>query len=215
MKKKILLYGDSITDMGRDRNLDSSYANSLGAGYPFVIASELSKKDPFGYDVINRGISGNRIVDLYARIKADVWNLKPDVLSILIGINDIWHELAFGNNGVDIVRYEKVYSMLIEDTLKVLPDIKIMLLEPFVLKGTATEEKYDEFLKVKDYAKVVKKLAVKYGLCFVPLQEKFDECAKKYADTTPYLSDGVHPNIAGATLIAEEWIKVFYKEIDK
>ena len=212
---KIVLFGDSITDMGRNREADSSSVFSLGEGYPFIIASELSKKDPFKYEIVNRGISGNRVVDLYARIKADVWNIKPDVLSILIGINDIWHELALRKDGVDIVRYEKVYSMLIEDTLKVLPDLKIMLLEPFVLKGSATEEKYAEFLQVKDYAKVVKKLAAKYGLSFVPLQDKFDACAVKYADTTPYLSDGVHPNIAGAALIAEEWIKVFLREIDK
>lgn len=211
---KIVLFGDSITDMGRNRETNSSDVGSFGAGYPFILASELSKKDPFGYDVINRGISGNRVVDLYARIKADVWNLKPDVLSILIGVNDIWHELDFGN-GVDVERYEKIYSMLIEDTLKVLPNLKIMLLEPFILKGTATEEKFDEFSEVKEYAKVVKKLAKKYGLTFVPLQEKFDECAKKYSDTTPFLADGVHPNIAGATLIANEWLKVFNKEIDK
>ena len=147
---KILFYGDSITDMGRNREAANGSIFSFGSGYPFVVASELSRENPIKHQVINRGISGNRIVDLYARIKADVWNLKPDLLSVLVGINDIWHEIG-SQNGVDIVRFEKVYSMLIEDTLKELPDLKIVLLEPFVLKGTATEEKYDGFLKVKDY----------------------------------------------------------------
>lgn len=210
---KILFYGDSITDMGRNRDVAIGDIWSFGAGYPYVIASELSRENPIKHEIINRGISGNRIVDLYARIKADVWNLKPDILSILIGINDIWHEIG-AQNGVDIERFEKVYSMLIEDTLKVLPDLKIVLLEPFVLKGAATEEKYDEFIKVKEYAKIVKRLAEKYGLYFIPLQKKFDECAEKFG-AEPYLYDGVHPNVAGATVIADEWVKFFNEKVDK
>ena len=210
-KMKILFYGDSITDMGRNRESEIGSVFSFGAGYPFIVASELGRKSPIGYEIINRGISGNRIVDLYARIKADVWNLKPDVLSILIGINDIWHEIAC-ENGVDPIRFEKVYSMLIEDTLKVLPDLKIVLLEPFVLKAATTEMRYDSFLQVKVYAKIVKKLSEKYGLYFIPLQEKFDKASSRYG-VEPYLFDGVHPNVAGATLIADEWIKFFNKEI--
>ena len=78
---RILLYGDSITDAGRNRDCDHTIY-SMGNGYPKFIEGELVGRDPFNYEIINRGISGNRIVDLYARIKADVWNLKPDVLSI-------------------------------------------------------------------------------------------------------------------------------------
>ena len=211
---KIVLFGDSITDMSRNRTDPWHSVHSLGDGYAFILGSELSRIDPYGFELYNRGISGNRVVDLYARVKADVWNIEPDVLSILIGVNDIWHELDY-QNGVDIERYEKIYSMLIEDTKKVLPNVKIMLLEPFFLRGTATDEHYDFFLQVKDYAKVVKRLAEKYDLPFIPLQEKFDEVAKKHEDTTPYLSDGIHPNIAGATLIADEWMKCFKKEILK
>jgi len=213
-KMKIVLFGDSITDMGRNREEPWHSVHSLGDSYSFLVASELSKIDPYGFELHNKGIAGNRVVDLYARIKSDVWNIQPDVLSILIGTNDVWHELEV-HNGVDIERYEKIYSMLIEDTKKVLPNVKIILLEPFFLKGTATEEKYDSFLQIKDYAKVVKRLAEKYDLPFIPLQEKFDEVAKKYEDTTQFLLDGVHPNIAGATLIAEEWMKCFRKEILK
>ena len=208
---RILLYGDSITSMGRKPEAGIGEIWNYGSGYPYVIQSELSKENPLEYEVINRGVGGNRIVDLYARIKSDVWNLKPDVLSILIGINDIWHEIG-SQNGVELDRFERIYAMLIEDTLKQLPDLKIVLLEPFVLKGTATEESYDRFLQVKEYAKVVKKLAQKYGLYFVPLQEKFDECAEKYGSAI-YLYDGVHTNVAGATLIAGEWMNFFKKEI--
>ena len=201
---KILFFGDSITDMSRDRNTDGVFG--LGKGYVFYAAGDLKRDNP-ETQIINRGISGNRIVDLYARIKSDVWNLKPDVLSILIGVNDVWHEIG-NQNGVELDRFVKVYDMLISDTLKVLPNLKIILCEPFVLKGEATELNYDKFLAVKDYAKAVKALAEKYGLEFLPLQDKFDEVAK-ISDAKLYLYDGVHPDAAGARLIADEWMKLY------
>ena len=141
---KILFYGDSITDMGRDRNCEVGAVSSYGVGYPIFVAEKLFEIDPLKWTIVNRGISGNRIVDLYARIKADVWNHKPDVLSILIGINDIWHELG-GGNGVDLERFERIYDMLLSDTKERLTDLKIILMEPFVLKGGATAEKYGIF----------------------------------------------------------------------
>lgn len=209
---KILLYGDSITDACRVRDQDNTiYA--YGNGYSKYIAGELVGRNPLKYEVINRGISGDRIVDLYARIKRDVWNLQPDVLSILVGINDIWHELSFGKNGVDIVRYEKIYRILIEDTLERLPNLKIILCEPFVLEGSATKEKFEEFSQIREYAKVVKKLAKEYNLYFLPLQDKFDEAVK----TIPahlLLFDGVHPETAGAVLIADEWLKLFKTQVE-
>ena len=107
---RILFYGDSITDMGRRREYDnlSDTAFSYGVGYPLFIAGELHSR-PDRYEVINRGIAGNKVVDLYARISEDVWSQQPDVLSILIGINDLWHQLSL-NGGVDLERYIKVYS---------------------------------------------------------------------------------------------------------
>ena len=84
------------------------------------------KSNPLRYEIYNHGISGDRSVDLYARIKRDVWNLKPDVISILIGVNDVWHDLVENPNGVDIVRYEKVYRMIIEETKERLPDVKFI-----------------------------------------------------------------------------------------
>ena len=207
---KILFFGDSITDAGRDRNNDY-LLSSYGQGYVKFIAGELLSQDPTAYEIVNRGISGHRVVDLYARIKADLWNIEPDVLSILIGVNDVWHEL-YGKNGVELDRYERVYRMLIEDTQKRLPNLKIVLLEPFVLKGTATEEKYEGFLEVYKYAEVVKRLAKEYGLYFLPLQEKLTAAAEKHG-ASYYLADGVHPAMAGAKLIADEWLKIFDKEI--
>lgn len=211
---KILFYGDSITDMGRQRE-EEHPAFKMGVGYPNFVAGELLYGEPEKYEIVNRGISGNRIVDLYARVKADVWNHNPDVLSILIGVNDVWHEIG-NSNGVDIVRWEKVYRMLIEDTLARLPKLKIMICEPFVLEGEATtgEGKWERFLEVKEYAKVAKKLAAEYGLCFVPLQAKFDEAEKAHGGAA-YLYDGVHPSAAGAKLIAEEWLKAFKNQIEK
>lgn len=204
---KIVLFGDSITDMGRDRTSDMG-AFSFGHGYSNIIASQLLKSNPLRYEIYNRGISGDRIVDLYARIKRDVWNVQPNVLSILIGVNDVWHDLGENPNGVDIVRYEKVYRTIIEETKERLPDVKFILCEPFVLKGAATEEHYADFLKVKDYAKVVKRLAEEYSLYFLPLQKILDEAAEKFG-ADKFLYDGVHPSLAGAGLIADAWLNLF------
>lgn len=211
-KLKIVFFGDSITDMNRDRN-NPQTVFGLGVGYPYVIASELARENPIDHEIYNRGISGDRTVDLYARIKADVWNLKPDLVSILIGINDIWHE-ELAQNGVDIERFKKVYEMIIEDTLKKLEGVKIVLLEPFLLKSKAVENLWDKYEMVRAYAKVVKELAEKYNLYFIPLQDKFNEYAEKYG-IEAYLFDGVHPAVAGATLIGDEWVKFYKKEIKK
>ena len=209
---KVLFYGDSITDMNRLKDNVSAVPFKLGNSYALVTGAYLVGKDPVGYDVVNMGISGNRIVDLYARIKKDVWEEKPDVMSILVGVNDVWHEIIH-KNGVDIVRFEKIYRMLIEDTLAVLPNLKIMLMEPFVLEGSATKGQYEGFLAVREYAKVVKKLADEYALVFVELQNKFDKYCEKYG-TELLLYDGVHPNLVGTKIISDAWIEAFEKNIE-
>lgn len=199
---KFLFQGDSITDAGRNRD----DVTNFGLGYPNLVAAELMNKYPGKYEFINKGISGNRIVDLYARIKHEIINLQPDMMSILIGVNDVWHELN-DKNGVAAPKFEKIYSMLIEEVKDALPDIKIFILEPFVLKGCGTERYFDEFLAdVKLHSQAAKNVAEKYGLTFVPLQEKFDEAAKLMPDTY-WLADGVHPTAAGHALIKEELIK--------
>ena len=213
---KILFFGDSITDAGRNRE-NSSHMSTLGWGFVRIIADRLQGVEPEKYEIVNRGISGNRVVDLYSRIKCDCWNLNPDVISILIGVNDVWHEIM-GENGVELDRFEKVYRMMIEDTKKALPNAKLILCEPFVLEGIATcatediPDRFQRFLSVYDYATVVRKLAEEYEIPFLPLQKKLSEKATE-TDASYYLIDGVHPHIAGATLIADEWVKLF-KEIE-
>ena len=119
---RILFQGDSITDVGRNTNNGSTL--SMGQGYPLMVAGDLGAAYPGQYEFLNRGISGNRIVDIYARIKCDCWNLEPDVLSLLIGVNDVWHEVGAGRNGVDAARFEKMYRILVEDTLERFPKMK-------------------------------------------------------------------------------------------
>lgn len=215
---KILFFGDSITDAGRNRD-GSKHMSTLGWGFVRVIADRLIGTSPDKYEIINCGISGNRVVDLYARIKNDVWNLQPDIISILIGVNDVWHEVMRGN-GVELNRFENVYRMLIKDTKKALPNTKIIICEPFFLEGTATEnttdipDKYQRFCEVYRYAKVAKQLAKEFGLPFVALQERLTKAAEK-SKAEYYLADGVHPHIAGATLLADEWTKVFKENFEK
>lgn len=206
----ILFQGDSITDSGRSRENDAN----TGIGYPTLVKGELGFSYPNQYIIYNRGISGNRVVDLYARIKKDIINLKPDIMSILIGVNDVWHEFS-SQNGVDADKYFKVYSMLIEEIKEALPEVKIMIMEPFVLRASATEDteecpdKWNLFsTEVKKRAAKAKELAEKYDLPFIALQDKFDEAAK-LAPNHYWLADGVHPTTAGHEIIKREWIKSF------
>ena len=202
---KILFQGDSITDAGRSRE----NFNYLGVGYPHLIKAALNFEEPEKYEFQNRGISGNRIVDLYARIKVDIINLKPDVMSILIGVNDVWHEVGESPNGVDADKYFKIYDMLIEEVKAALPDIKIMILEPFALKSVATESKWSYFeTEVAKRAEKAKQLSEKHKLTFIPLQEKFNKLCEK-APANYWLGDGVHPTEAGHEFIKNEWIKAF------
>ena len=200
---KFLFQGDSITDAKRERENESNF----GYGYPNFVAGELLKKYPHKFEFINKGISGNRIVDVYARMKVDIINLKPDYMSILIGVNDVWHEFG-GQNGVEDEKFEKIYSMLIEEIIAELPNIKIYILEPFTLKGEGNEAYWEEFkIGVENKAKRAKNVAEKFGLEFVPLQDKFDKAS---ADGKPeyWLADGVHPTAAGHRVIEEQWRKI-------
>ena len=204
---RILFQGDSITDANRVRD-NNDY---MGRGYPALIKATLNYEEPGKYEFSNRGVSGNRVVDLYARLKADIINLKPDLMSILIGVNDVWHEFEFENkpNGVDADKYFKIYSMLIEEVKEALPDIKIIIMEPFTLEGTGNEAYYQEFKKeVTKRAEKARAISEKYGLPFIELQNKFDEAAK-LAPNANWLRDGVHPAEAGHELIKREWLKCF------
>lgn len=212
MSKLILFQGDSITDALRKREDD----HFSGNGYPTLVSGRLGYDCPGEYRFLNRGISGNRIVDLYARIKCDLINLKPDVLSILIGVNDVWHEIV-RENGVDADKFELVYDLLLAEVRKALPDVKILILEPFVLPGVATEnneekpDRWDRFCaEVPLRAAAARRLAEKHGATFVPLQARFDEACQK-APADHWLFDGVHPTSMGHELIARAWMEGFEK----
>ncbi len=201
--KTILFQGDSITDAGR--NNDPVY---LGNGYPALIGAELDYIYPQALNILNRGISGNRVVDLYARWKIDCLNLKPDILTILIGVNDVWHELGT-QNGVDAEKYEKIYRMMLDETKAALPDLKIILMEPYAVKGTATEENWAYFRSEVDKRReAVRRIAADYGCTLIPLQEIFDEAEKK-APAAWWAADGVHPTRAGHEMIAKTWLGYF------
>ena len=203
---RILFQGDSITDAGRDYNNDAT----LGRGYALLVEASLGYAEPGEHTFINKGISGNRIVDLYARIKRDILNYKPDVMSILIGVNDVWHELGDSPNGVDADKFFKIYSMLIEEVKAELPNIKIMIMEPFVLEACSTEANWEYFkTETKKRAEMAKKIAEKYNLAFIPLQDGFDALAKK-APNNYWLGDGVHPTAKGHEYIKGEWLKAYF-----
>ena len=209
---KILFYGDSITDMGRRRDYDnlSDTAFAYGVGYPVFVAGELMKNPEC--EIVNRGIAGNKIVDLYARAKIDAWNHTPDVMSILVGVNDVWHEVS-RRDGVELERWIRVYKMLIEDTKKHLPNVKLLICEPFILDGVGTTQHMDHLIEVKKYAAAAKQIAEEYGAYFLPLQELLTN-ATAAAKPDTYLYDGIHPTAAGAKLIADAWLKLFRENIE-
>ena len=212
MSKVILFQGDSITDAGRSRD----HERNAGHGYATLVKAHLGFEKPGEYVFYNRGVSGNRVLDLYARIVRDVLLLRPDYMSVLIGVNDIWHGLDW-NNGTGAARYEKVYDTFIGEIREETPETKIMILEPFVLPGSATEnredmpDRWEKFSGgVYELAGIARKIAEKYGLPFVELQQKFDDACKLQAPDY-WLSDGVHPTAMGHELIKREWLKTFEK----
>lgn len=188
----------------------------MGNGYAHFVKATLGAQHPGKYHFINRGESGNRIVDLYARIKADFINLQPDYASIYIGVNDAWHEIS-SQNGVDTQKFEKIYHMLIDEILEACPQTKIMIIAPFVLLGSATEDtqqtpnRWEQFqIDVAEKAAVAQRIAQAYGLPLIQLQPVMDEACKK-APPAYWAYDGVHPTPCGHELIKTLWLETFQK----
>ncbi|MGE5448630.1 MAG: SGNH/GDSL hydrolase family protein [Bacteroidales bacterium] len=202
----ILFQGDSITDAGRER--EKQQANSpasFGSGYAFLAASALlNEYADKELSIYNRGISGNKVYQLAERWQKDCLELKPTVLSILIGVNDFWHKLNGQYKGT-VEIYENDFRKLLQETKKALPDVKLVIGEPFaILDGTAVDEKwYPEF---DSYRASAKKIAKEFNAVFIPYQTIFDE-AQKHAKGQYWSWDGVHPSMAGAALMAEAWQK--------
>ena len=199
----ILFQGDSITDAGRDRAAaDPNVAHGLGSGYPLLVASAALAAHPDrGLRFYNRGVSGNKVPDLAARWPADTVALAPDVLSILIGVNDFWHTLTGGYTGT-VEDYERQYAALLDDTGRALPRARLIVLEPFVLRCGAVDERW--FPEFDQRRAAAERVAQRAGATFVELQRVFDDLARK--NTPQYWAvDGVHPTPAGHAVIAERW----------
>lgn len=208
----ILFQGDSITDAGRKR--DHYYANDtwggLGSGYVFPVVSELLGKNPTSnIRCYNRGISGHKVFQLANRWEEDCLQIQPDVLSILIGVNDFWHTLSHGYKGT-AKSYEDDFRKLIDRTLKKLPDLKIMVCEPFVVKGGSAIVEEEWFPAFMAYQNAARKIASDYKAHWVPFQKTFDD-ALKVASVDYWCPDGVHPSLGGGHLMAEAWLGAFGK----
>jgi len=202
----VLFQGDSITDMGRSRESadKANNASALGNGYASLGGLELLVEHPDdNLTVYNRGVSGNKVYQLAERWDADCLDLKPNVLSILIGVNDIWHTLTGKYQGT-VEIYERDYLALIGRTRKALPKVKLVICEPFVLHcGAVTNKWFPEF---DGYRSAAKRVSQSFHTTFIPFQAMFDE-AVRYAPPEYWAKDGVHPTPAGASLMAHTWLK--------
>lgn len=204
--KVILFQGDSITDAGRNRDAkEPNSAGALGNGYPLLVASAVLAAHPAsGLQFFNRGVSGNKVPDLQARWTADTTDLQPDVLSILIGVNDFWHKLDHGYNGT-VQDYEQQYIALLDETRKALPHVRLIVLEPFVLRTGAVDARWFPEFDQRRAAAV--RVARHAKATFVALQSIFDRHTR-LASPAYWAADGVHPTPAGHAVIAEEWRRV-------
>lgn len=201
----ILFQGDSITDAGRDRD-KAAEANSpaaMGNGYAWLAAAQLLIDSPgAGLKFFNRGISGNKVYQLAERLQTDCLDIKPDVLSILIGVNDFWHKHKHGYEGT-LEKYETDYRALVKRTKDALPNVKLIICEPFVLKvGAVDNTWFPDFDRYRDAAR---RVAEDASAVFVPFQTMFD-AAIGVAEPKVWAEDGVHPSTSGAALMAHWWL---------
>lgn len=199
----ILFQGDSITDAGRTQG-----GGEMGSGYPALISAWTAALNPERkVYFLNRGISGNRSGDLLARWQNDCLDLRPNVISILAGVNDSWHRFKHGIE-TSASQFEKNYRALLEQASRALT-VQIVLLEPFVLPVVADYSRFREDLDPKIH--IVRKLAVEYNASLIPLDGIFARAScRRPAEF--WAADGVHPTPAGHALIAQAWIQTVWNE---
>jgi len=195
---RILFQGDSITDGSRGRSADPNHI--LGHSYVFLIAAEIGAADPErNLDFMNRGVSGNTVRDLTKRWEEETLKLKPDLLSILVGVND--------NRSIPMEEYEQVYDKLIQDARNANPKIKLVLCEPFGLPVGRRKANWDEWnAGLAERREIVARLAKKHDAALVRFQQAFDEAAKRAPDDY-WIWDGVHPTYRGHQIMADEWLR--------
>ena len=191
---KILFQGDSITDAGRDRR---NY-HDLGPGYPKYAAEALREAYPdVDFEFINFGISGNRTCQLFDRLYEDAIAFQPDVISILIGINDIWHRYSASRIATTDLQIETNYRAILE-RLKKETNAKIVILAPYLLDADMDADLRADLARLLP---IVRKLADEYADVYIPLDTLFDEAMKTQPEPLYYSGDGVHPNPNGAAFI--------------
>lgn len=198
----ILFQGDSITDAFRKpEEVGSSYR--LGAGWAMMVAARLHAEHPeLNLRFENRGVSGNGLRHLHERWDADTLALRPDVLSLLIGVNETYACKGHGESR-PLDEFEASFRQLLDRTRQALPRIRLIICEPFLLEVGGV--KPDWLFDMRRRQAVVRAVARDYGAVFVPLQEAFEKAA---ARTGPayWLFDGIHPHAAGQWLIMQKWL---------
>lgn len=204
----ILFQGDSITDCGRARQVkEPNSREGLGHGYAFLLSSHLlmanAQKD---LRIYNRGISGDRVPDLERRWERDCLAIEPDILSILVGVNDIGHKISGGYDGT-VEDYEEGFTALLARTRQALPHATIIICEPFVLRCGAVDEKW--FPEFDQRRAVARRVAAEAGTRWVAFQDAFDQAVTDAVRPDYWADDGVHPTAAGHALMAREWLNVF------
>ena len=200
MKKRILFQGDSITDAGRDRR----DFHNMGGGYPRFAVEHIRAAHPDDeLEFINLGISGARTGQLFDRMWQDIITLQPDVVSILIGINDLWHRHGNDHIATTDAQIEANYRAILERIRKE-TNAKIMILSPYVLDAADKDYLRED---LKTLLPIVRRLADEYADVYVPLDELFDEAMKTQEYPLFYSGDGVHPNANGAAFIGAHYAK--------
>ena len=193
---KILFQGDSITDAGRDKR---NY-HDLGNGYPKFAAAALREACPdTDIEFINFGISGNRTSQLFDRLYDDAIAFSPDVISILIGVNDIWHRYSASRIATTDLQIETNYRAILE-RIKRETSAKIVILAPYLLDAELSADLRADLTRLLP---IVRKLAAEYADVYIPLDTLFDEAMKTQPAPLYYSQDGVHPNANGAAFIGK------------
>jgi len=198
----ILFQGDSITDAGRTDA--ENPAEDMGVGYVAMIANALKKRMPqYDLTVVNRGINGHRVRDLRARWQADCIDVKPNILTVFIGINDTWRRYD-GGNITTIEEFKRDYSYILSGA-KQAGVRDIILMSPFILPFPNEHKAWREDLDPKIMA--VRELALEFGCKYIDLDGMF---AEAYVENPEgyYAADGIHPSAEGAKLIMNKWLSV-------
>ena len=197
---KIVFQGDSITDAGRDKR---NY-HHMGNGYPKYAAALIREAFPNAdIEMINQGISGNRTDQLFDRLYPDAIAFEPDVISILIGINDIWHRHGSGRIETTDEQIAVNYRAILE-RLKKQTHAKIVILSPFLLDN---EEKEAWRVELESILPIIRSLADEFADAYIPLDELFAEALKTQPEPKFYSADGVHPNANGAEFIGKHYFE--------